>query len=112
MFRPSLPLLIRPHRWTPFSNEWLNFKHLFWAIKGLEKGIFAAFAAQLGKLAGWLQSCHNPAADHFRQPVDRRFIKRKLDRRLGKLFTIAQEHAGLAKKPNGCHHQRAVVGFR
>jgi hypothetical protein len=27
----------------PFSNDRLNFKHLFWATQGPEKGIFAAF---------------------------------------------------------------------
>jgi hypothetical protein len=28
-----------------FSNDRLNFKHPFWATRGREKGIFAAFAA-------------------------------------------------------------------
>jgi hypothetical protein len=26
-----------------FSNDWLNFKHPFWASQRQEKGIFAAF---------------------------------------------------------------------
>jgi len=31
-----------------FSNGRLNFKHPFWAIKGLDKGFFAAFKANCG----------------------------------------------------------------
>jgi hypothetical protein len=34
----------------PFSNDWLNFKHLFWAAQGQEKGIFAAFHSSMPQI--------------------------------------------------------------
>jgi hypothetical protein len=42
---------VRPHGYAPFandkclafSNDWLNFKHPFWAPQRQEKGIFWAF---------------------------------------------------------------------
>jgi hypothetical protein len=38
-----------------FSNEWLNFKHSFWAARSREKGIFAAFhSSRVGSIgAQW-----------------------------------------------------------
>ena len=109
-----------------FSNDWLNFKHPFWAAQRQEKGIFWAFHSFLmGSASGisvWdqrpgsasarrLQSGDHPTADSGGEPVDSRFVQNKPDWRLRQLFAITHENAALPEQPHRSHGERALIGI-
>jgi hypothetical protein len=104
-----------------FSNDWLNFKHPFWAPQRQEKGIFWAFHSFLmGSASGIgvgdklcdrpglasgrrLQPGDHPTADRGGEPVDCRLVENKPDWRLRQLFPITHENAALPEQPHGSH---------
>src|SRR5580658_6804938 len=73
-------------RFPDFSNDWLKFKHLFWAADGPEQGIFAAIPDLLGQPPGPAEAGRDPLADRLRQPLDGRVVEHQAHGRLGKLF--------------------------
>src|SRR5262249_54695465 len=57
--RSALPAPSPMKNCQPFSNDRLNFKHSFWAARGPEKGIFAAF--HRSRADQFVRSGRNPA---------------------------------------------------